>query len=115
MRIEGDPIPFRATQAYGLDPARAMTGAGQVDPVRPIERQPIPSINRIDGPEVRVAPSKIDRLVAAYVPGSIDFSDAQARPAAPSPALPFYTRPGQKNEAMTSIVANTGRSLDVRG
>ncbi len=115
MRIEGDPIPFRAAQAYGVHPAQAVKGPPPVAPVPAIDRRPIPELRRIDGPEVRVAPSKIDRLVAAYVPGSIDFSDEQARPAAPKSALPFYTRPGQKNEAATNFISNTGRSLDVRG
>ncbi len=110
MRIEGDPIPFRAAQAYGVP---AIPANLRVEPVRPVQRQVSPS--RIDAPEVTVAPSKADRLVGAIVPGGIDFTDVQAAPSAPKPVLPFYTRPGQQNEAATSIVANTGRSLDVRG
>lgn len=107
MRIEGDPIPFRAAQAYGVSPNT------RVQPVRPVQRLQSPT--RIDQPEVRVAPSKIDRLVGAVVPGGIDFSEPMPKPSQPKRALPFYTKPGQRNEAATSIVANTGRTLDVSG
>ena len=107
MRIEGDPIPFRAIQAYGVTPN------AKVQPIAPVERKA--STSRITAPEVAVAPTKIDRLVGAIVPGKIDFTDAQAKPAPAENVLPFYNRPGQRNEAATSILANTGRTLDVRG
>ena len=107
MRIEGDPIPFRAAQAYAVAPNT------KVQAVTPVERQQ--SGARIDAPEVTVAPTKVDRLVGAIVPGKIDFTDAQAKPAPSESVLPFYNKPGQRNEAATSIVANTGRTLDVRG
>ena len=107
MRIEGDPIPFRAAQAYAVAPNT------RVQPVAPVVRQSSPA--RIEAPEVTVAPTKIDRLVGAIVQGTIDFTDDQAKPAPSESALPFYTRPGQRNEAATNIVANTGRTIDIRG
>jgi hypothetical protein len=113
MRIEGDPIPFRAAQAYGVTPNT------RVEPVKPVQRQAMPersqATGRVTGPEVRTAPSKIDRLVGAIVPGGIDFSEPAPKPSAPKAALPFYEKPGQRNEVATTIVANTGRTLDVRG
>lgn len=56
-------------------------------------------------------PSNVQRLVAAVVPGSVDFSGSV--PAAAPGALPFYRNPADKNAAAVAIDA--GRSLDVTG
>ncbi len=55
-------------------------------------------------------PSNAQRLVAAVVPGHVDFSGSA--PAVAQGALPFYRNPADKNAAAT-LTTNTGRALDL--
>lgn len=60
----------------------------------------------------RAQPSgKLDHLVAAVVPGKVDFSGDTARPT--GPVLPFYSRPTDRNE--TATVLSLGKRLDISG
>ncbi len=66
----------------------------------------------------RIAPAssaKTDALVAAKVPGRIDFgaSAAAAANRAQGQPLPFYRAPSDRNEAATAILI--GRGLDITG
>ena len=56
-----------------------------------------------------ITPTAASRIVAAQVPGRVNFSGAE--PAQTGPALPFYCHPADKNAAATAIDA--GRTLDV--
>lgn len=57
----------------------------------------------------------VSQLVAATVPGGVDFSTAAAP--RPSPALAMYRHPADKNTAATGVAANVwpGRTIDVQG
>ncbi|MFO0832798.1 MAG: hypothetical protein U0637_13280 [Phycisphaerales bacterium] len=87
----GPPISFaaaqRAARAYG----------GKVTPAAP-------------QPATRT-PTSIQRLVAAVVPGSVDFSGST--PSAAPGAMAFYRNPADRNAAAIGVEA--GRSLDVTG
>ncbi len=100
MNVNGPSIPFHLAKAYGVSPTR----------VRPASTPG--TVARI-GNSPQNDPQS-NQLTAATVPGKINF-DAAAKPspAAPGGTLPFYTRPGDRNEAATVIQA--GRSLDITG
>ena len=51
------------------------------------------------------------RLVAATVPGGIDFSGAEPMPTDAS--LPMYRHPADRNAAATTLTA--GRRIDIEG
>jgi len=57
-----------------------------------------------------IKPAPSSRMVAGQVPGGVDFSGAEAKPA--GPALPFYRHPADKNAAATAVTA--GRNLDIQ-
>lgn len=57
-----------------------------------------------------IKPAPSSRIVAATVPGRVNFSGAE--PAPSGPALAFYRHPADKNAAATSISA--GRTLDIQ-
>lgn len=90
-----DPIPFRVAQAYGAS--------------RPGRVSVAPPVRAGDDGSVRT-PSRTDRLVAAVVPGRVDFSAGQ--PVQSGPAIPMYRHPADRNAAAVSVHA--GRVLDVR-
>ncbi|MGD9688810.1 MAG: hypothetical protein AB7K52_02375 [Phycisphaerales bacterium] len=116
MALDGvsSHVPLHLAQAYGL---------GQRPPVAPVARvhSAQGGVDRADpagriGPAVPSSPPVVERspgidlLVGGVVPGSVDFRGANP---APRGALPFYSRPGDANEAATAI--RLGRSLDVEG
>ena len=98
MHPIGGPIPFHAAQAY----ARNASRPAAVEPASPA-RNPTSEVSRLYTPAVR-------RLVAATVPGGVDFSGDQPRPATAS--LPLYRHPADRNAAATGV--ELGRSLDVQ-
>jgi len=67
------------------------------------------------GIEEPLAPSKIDRLVAAVVPGGIDFTEEGAMPSrrGGGDALAMYRHPADRNAAATAVHA--GRIVDIKG
>ncbi|MGH7130554.1 MAG: hypothetical protein ACREJO_01220 [Phycisphaerales bacterium] len=93
-------IPFHVTRAYG-------PSAG-VRPVQPAARVAAPSAVKA---AAKIEPSS--RLVAATVPGKVDFRADGPQPGAGGAALPMYRHPADKNQAATAI--QLGRSLDVSG
>lgn len=80
-------------------PVQALDTAGRVDRVNAVER----ALNPVAA-----------RLVAAVVPGSIDFAGPAPRPA--RAATPIYAHPADANAAATRhAVATVGARLDVTG
>lgn len=98
MKIEGPTNPFHISRAYGVAPVRATR------PVEPVRAAPAPAGNS----EV----SNTSRLVAASVPGRVDFSGDAPRPS-DSASIPMYRHPADRNAAATAVTA--GRMIDVRG
>lgn len=131
---------LRLAQAYGTGasaPARAASAAPPTPPTAAV--QPLRAADRVDI-AARVGPSntvrKAAQLVAAVVPGRVDFTVDDARGAAapqiaaPRPSgppssrapdtttlsggpLPFYRAPSDRNAAATAIML--GRTVDVAG
>lgn len=98
-------IPFHLARAYGVQPAR---------PVAPV--QPVRATGHSDGssPSVSVDPATRagaeirERLVAAVVPGRVDFSGTE-----PTQTMSLYRHPADRNAAATGVHA--GRVIDVTG
>lgn len=101
-----------STSGLSLSLSRAYGLPGGPASVRPVA--PAAPIGRIaptaDGPPRPDRPEGLDRLVAAVVPGRVNFDGPVASPA-PGEPLPFYRHPGDRNEAATAI--RLGRGLDV--
>jgi len=106
-------IPFHVAQAYGIR---------RVAPVVPVRSAPvrsIPQTGRTDAGAIPLfhpdggtkANPQTARLIAAQVPGSIDFSGDQPAPA--RDALPLYRHPADRNAAATGV--SQGRLLDLNG
>lgn len=89
-------IPLHVARAYGVEhTARRVS----VSPLR-----------HADGASAaQIVRGGAERLVAAVVPGKVDFS-AGERPAAPA-AIPMYRHPADRNAAAVSVQA--GRMIDV--
>ena len=113
--------PYHLARAYNLpgvdrsDQTRATT---PTVPVKALTRTEAASAAAaaqraapIDGESGSSASSAINRLVAAVVPGRIDFSGDVPR--ASQASLAFYRHPADKNAAATGV--QVGRSLDVSG
>lgn len=90
-RLSGAGAPSRAARPA---PARDADTAGRVARVNTFER----ALNL-----------RASRLVAAVVPGSIDFSGAD--PAPKPDVLPFYRRPADRVAAATTL--RVGKRLDI--
>ncbi|MFN0133147.1 MAG: hypothetical protein ACKVW3_11570 [Phycisphaerales bacterium] len=92
-------LPFHLARAYGVQP-----------PVRPspvVTTVPrttaiADSVSKPDVASVR------ERLVAAVVPGRVDFSGTE-----PAQSMSFYRHPADRNAAATGVQA--GRVIDVTG
>ena len=110
MRISSTPAQLRLQQAY-LNNARPVRSPQKATP--PTQSQSPPEkVDRVDDTSsVDAAQVKLARMIAAVVPGRIDFSQDQPRQAGPS--LPLYHHPADKNAAATGI--NLGRMLDISG
>lgn len=103
MRIEGGNIPtnpYHIARAYGLQNARAVSG------IRPAQQTA-----ELKAPAQTALPSAAQKLVAAVVPGRVDFSGPAPQPSAGP--LAFYRHPADKNAAATSV--SLGKSLDISG
>ena len=89
-----------AAPAARRSPAKALDTAGRVDRVNAAER----ALNPV-----------ASRLVAAVVPGSIDFAGPTPRPA--PAATPIYAHPADANAAATrhAVATTVGARLDVTG
>jgi hypothetical protein len=99
-------IPFHLAKAYGVSPVRA------VSPVSPAFNTEQASVAGNAEPKaLGKPPGPIDRLIAAVVPGGVDFSGEAPKPGRTS--LPFYHHPADRNAAATRV--RLGGSLDVNG
>jgi hypothetical protein len=101
-------FPFHVAQAYGVTPkaqvsrVSAPNAAGQAAPAGNVQAtQPTPSSD---------LSASGKRLIAAVVPGRVDFSGDQPTQTS---SLAMYRHPADKNAAATAV--NVGRSLDVAG
>ena len=95
-------IPFHIARAYGVAP-RPASPAAQPAPTKRVSK---PEMSREDA-----AREKLARLIAARVPGGIDFTNDEPVPSAG--AIPMYRHPADRNAAATGVVA--GRVIDVVG
>lgn len=102
MKPVGPTNPFHLARAYAVEPPRTAAPA------------PVEQVSPTDAREQarRKTPSNIDRLVAAVVPGRIDFTDAEPRHDPRTEALPLYRRPEDLNAVATTIHA--GRVIDLQ-
>lgn len=100
----GGPYPFRAAAAYQAvrNTSRleaSTTGAGQVS---------VPA-----SPATQAGSSgSISRLVAAKVPGGMEFDSSTMKPARPVGAYQLYTRSTDHLEAATGV--QRGRIIDLK-
>lgn len=107
MRIDGNNIsptnPYHIARAYGLNAlsqSRSQSpGAASVAETKANARP------------AHVEPSAAQRLVAAVVPGRVDFSGSAPQPG--GAPLAFYRHPADRNAAAVNV--QIGRSLDVSG
>lgn len=116
MRIDGPTgpgysiaptMPHHVARAYGIRTA-PYGSAGVVGSIQPATPAPEPTSGRSEG---------VRRLVAAVVPGGVEFSatgqPASTRQPGGSAPLAMYRHPADKNAAATAV--NIGRRLDVHG
>jgi hypothetical protein len=89
-------IPFHVAKAYGL--------------VKSPQVRAVQMSQRLDASGRQGANDATRRLVAAVVPGGIDFSGDHAMPSGAS--LPMYTNPADRNAAATGV--QIGRVLDIQ-
>ena len=83
------------------------SGVGARTPTPAVETQRVsqPEMSREDA-----AREKLARLIAARVPGGIDFSSDEPMPS--ESAIPMYRHPADRNVAATTM---SGRLLDLEG
>ncbi|MCC6676637.1 MAG: hypothetical protein IT436_05790 [Phycisphaerales bacterium] len=123
--IQNNPFALRIANAYGAGPARAVYPVEPVRPVSPVsagaDRVADGSFGagRIGTDTVELssnvaARQRIASLVAARVPGTIDFTVADGGILAPGEAgaLQLHRRPADLNAAATGV--SVGRSLDLQ-
>jgi hypothetical protein len=107
----GPTIPYHLARAYGVQ-----GGASVQRAARPADTQTSGVVSQARvaaGPsDADKLPSPAQRLVAAQVPGRVDFTGDQPAPSAAG-TLSMYRHPADKNAAATAV--SLGRSLDVRG
>lgn len=106
MKI-GPSIPFHALKAYGAS-APAATSEPVSSGLDRAELSSRPIAASSQRPATNAA-----RLIAAVVPGRIDFSGDTPVQKRPTDSLAMYQRPADKNAAATAVYA--GRMIDVRG
>jgi len=107
-------MPLRLARAYGAT-------RQEIAPCRPAT--PTEAVSRTDRLRIRAMdaadsfepahklPGRAGRLIAAVIPGRVDFSADE--PAPTGAALPLYRHPADRNAAGTALSA--GRIVDVSG
>ncbi|MCL4742414.1 MAG: hypothetical protein KJZ54_09455 [Phycisphaerales bacterium] len=94
-------VPAEVFRAYG-------SGGRPVAPDRSLD---VRAMRAVDSFEPTARTSAATRLVAAAVPGGVEFA---ARPSGGAPAaLPMYHHPADRNTAATGV--SLGRMLDALG
>ncbi len=108
--VNTNPLSFGLAAAYGVTP-KARTGAFAPAPTAPATPSIAPTqTDRVDASLTRIRP-----LVAATVPGKIDFSAnaPQQTTGSANGAMPLYRHPYDKNAAATGVAS--GKAIDVTG
>lgn len=113
MRIDaaaGPSNPYHLSRIYGVKapaPTAPVANIAQAGTARPANAaqgvQPVANVDRA------AASASINRLIAAVVPGRVDFS-GDVPQASPAP-LAFYRHPADKNAAATGV--QLGRTIDL--
>lgn len=99
-----DPtMPFHVARAYGA----TRPNLAPITPVTPVDRQAPTQTSGTSTTQANTA-----RLIAARVPGGIDFTSDVATPTR-GESLAMYRHPADKNAAAVNVQA--GRLLDVKG
>ncbi|MCK4872484.1 MAG: hypothetical protein KAS72_07140 [Phycisphaerales bacterium] len=102
MRVEPSHPMLRLVRLHGAEPASPRRAVQPVDAPRAVDRPGTES--RIDDRSIRMT-----RLVAAVVPGGVDFTGKTPQPA--RDALPLYRHPADRNAAATAV--GVGRMIDI--
>lgn len=103
-------IPFHIARAYGVPSnAQAVRGSGTGPVQAPAPVQKVQAATAERGGLSRAGQA----LVAAVVPGKVDFSGDSPKPSVASESLSLYRHPADKNAAATGVLL--GRRLDVNG
>ncbi|MBL8745437.1 MAG: hypothetical protein JNK58_03680 [Phycisphaerae bacterium] len=99
MKIEGPTNPFHIARAYRISPqprAQSASAPAFVAPAQASQPQP----------------ASTSRLVAAAIPGRVEFSSDAPRPS-DAASIPMYRHPADRNAAATAVTA--GRTIDIQG
>lgn len=99
--------PHRVASAYS-PPIAGRIGADRADAVSRTDRVAISS-----DAASQAAQRRISRLVAAVVPGGVDFDAPAPVPSPPGAAIPLYQHPAHRHVAATQLHSQLGRNLDV--
>lgn len=118
--IQNNPFALRIASAYGVGPTRAVYPVQPVRPASPVQGGTTSQVSGragVDTVELSrhvAARERIAGLVAAQVPGSIDFTVADDGVSAPGQAgaLQLFRRPADLNAAATGVTM--GRALDLQ-
>lgn len=122
-------LPFHLAKAYGVKPTAPASAPTPTVTVTPVG----PGVDRIDGVRTTGRAGPVDKadlnavkkaeairskLVAATVPGGVEFRNGVATASAggvarTADAIPFYRHPADKNAAATAI--DLGTRLDLEG
>lgn len=111
------PASLRLAQTYGVAPTmtvRPVAGPAPAERAQGIEKTA--GAMRIQPAVEAKASGPVSRLVAAAVPGSVDFSGDTPKPS--TDAMPLYRHPADRNAAATGVQAGrvvVGRTLDTQG
>lgn len=113
--------PHFATRAYASPASRQVaTRDGTLARIGPDSFTPsvTPTTDQVAKPASHApkTPANPASLVAARVPGGVDFTDSPARapaPQTPAQTIPLYRHPADRNTVATAVHA--GRILDVNG
>ncbi len=108
--ISASGIPWNIAKAYGAGLASPVARVAATQPV--VATTPVGRVGPVQSEPRSGGGAGLDRLVAAIVPGKVDFSGSSPAPA-PGDPLPFYRHPGDRNEAATFL--RLGAGLDVQG
>ena len=122
-------LPFHPAKAYGVKPTTPASkpaptitvtpvapGVDRVDGVRTTERAGL--VDKADLAAAKKAAAIKTKLVAATVPGGVEFRNGVATSStgtvsSKADAIPFYRHPADKNAAATAI--DLGSRLDLEG
>lgn len=109
--VNTNPLSFRLAATYGVTPkARASSPTASATSATSVGSSSIAptQTDRVDASLTRIRP-----LVAATVPGKIDFSAGAPQQSTAGGTMPMYRHPYDKNAAATGVAS--GKAIDVTG